>query len=45
MADQDREIKKLLSQDPDYASDTDITKRAVREDKMPKRTVRSAEDE
>jgi hypothetical protein len=45
MADRDSEIKKLLAQDPDYASDTDITKRAKREDKMPNRTVRSAEDD
>lgn len=45
MADRDREIKKVLARDPDYASEDDITKRAAREEKMPKRTVRSAEDE
>lgn len=45
MADREREIKKVLAKDPDYASDTDITKRAQREEKMPKRTSRSAEDE
>lgn len=45
MADREREIKKVLATDPDYASDTDITKRAQREEKMPKRTAPSAEAE
>jgi len=45
MADREREIKKVLAKDPDYASDTDITKRAQREEKMPKRTSPSAEEE
>ena len=39
MADREREIKKILARDPDYAKDTDITKRATREEGTPPRTA------
>lgn len=41
----EREIQRILASDPDYARDTDITKRAERVEKMPTQIAPSAEAE